>query len=530
MEWIADPAAWVGLATLIVLEIVLGIDNLVFIAILADKLPAHQRDRARVTGLLLALVMRLVLLTVMAQLIRLTRPLFGFWVFEFSGRDLILLAGGFFLLWKATTELHERLEGVQHAGPARKGYASFTLVLVQIVILDAVFSLDSIITAVGMVEHLPVMMIAVVVAMSVMIMASKPLTRFVSAHPTVVVLCLSFLLMIGFSLVAEGFGLKLPKGYLYAAIGFSIMIEFFNQLRMRNIIKHESGLPMRDRTAKAVLRLLGDRHGLQEAEGGSLTQETLVGGEGELPAFGDEERKMVSGVLTLGERSVLSIMTPRTDISWLDISDSPDILRRQIIDQPHGMYPVCGHAGLDHILGIGRAKDLLSDLVANGTINRQASLRPPLIVPESVSVVRVIEMLRQSRGHMAMVSDEYGTILGLVTPMDVLEAIAGEFPDVGETLSIQVVGPDHWLVDGMVALHTLESALGVDGLAPDDDDYSTLAGLLLDRLQQLPELGQVVECQGLRFEVIEVIERRISQVDVTRLEPQEQEEADSSIS
>lgn len=524
MEWLADPAVWAGLFTLIVLEIVLGIDNLVFIAILADKLPPHQRDKARVTGLLLALVMRLILLTIMAQLIKLTRPLFGFWIFQFSGRDLILLSGGLFLLWKATTELHERLEGVQHAGPSRKGYASFSLVLVQIVILDAVFSLDSIITAVGMVEHLSVMMIAVIVAMSVMLLASKPLTRFVSAHPTVVVLCLSFLLMIGFSLVAEGFGLKLPKGYLYAAIGFSIMIEFFNQLRMRNLLKYEARLPMRDRTAKAVLRLLGDRNGLQEAESGMAADQ--LGDDTELPAFGDEERKMVSGVLTLGERSVLSIMTPRTDINWLDISDSAESLRKQITDQPHGMYPVCGRSGLDHILGIGRAKDLLNDLMANGAIDRQASLRPPLIVPESVSVIRVTEMLRQSRGHMAMVSDEYGTILGLVTPMDVLEAIAGEFPDVGETLSIQIVGPDHWLVDGMVALHTLEGALGVYDLAPEDDDYSTLAGLMLDRLQQLPEVGQVVECNGLRFEVMEVVERRISSVDVTRLEPQDHEDID----
>ena len=526
MEWLADPSVWAGLVTLIVLEIVLGIDNLVFIAILADKLPPHQRDKARVTGLLLALVMRLILLTVMAQLIKLTKPLFSFWLFELSGRDLILLFGGIFLLWKATTELHERLEGVQHAGPARKGYASFTLVLVQIVILDAIFSLDSIITAVGMVEHLPVMMIAVTVAMTVMLLASKPLTRFVSAHPTVVVLCLSFLLMIGFSLVAEGFGLKLPKGYLYAAIGFSIMIEFFNQLRMRNMLKLEARLPMRDRTARAVLRLLGDRHGLQETETVS-SQDQIAGDAAELSAFGDEERKMVSGVLTLGERSVLSIMTPRTDINWLDVSDSAESLRQQIIEQPHGMYPVCGRSGLDHIIGVGRAKDLLNDLVDSNSINLQTSLRPPLIVPESVSVIRVTEMLRQSRGHMAMVSDEYGTILGLVTPMDVLEAIAGEFPDVGEILSIQIVGPDHWLVDGMVALHTLESALGVYDLAPEDDDYSTLAGLMLDRLQQLPEVGQVVECHGLRLEVVEVVERRIARVDVTRIEQQNPENAEN---
>lgn len=527
MEWLTDPAVWAGLLTLIVLEIVLGIDNLVFIAILADKLPPHQRDRARIIGLSLALVMRLALLSVMAQLIKLTTPLFSVWVFDFAGRDLILLIGGLFLLWKATTELHERLEGVEHVGPSRKGYASFSLVLVQIVILDAVFSLDSIITAVGMVDHLSVMMIAVIIAMAVMLIASKPLTRFVSNHPTVVVLCLSFLLMIGFSLVAEGLGFKLPKGYLYAAIGFSIIIEFFNQMRLRNQLRHEALMPMRDRTAKAILRMLGDRDGLQEAETVSPQEQAA----GDMPqAFGDEERKMISGVLRLGDRSVLSIMTPRTDVDWLDISESADKLRQQLIDQPHGMYPVCERAGLDHIIGIGRAKDLLADLVNQGGINRNGSLRPPLIVPESISVIRLTEMLRQSRGHMALVSDEYGTILGLVTPMDVLEAIAGEFPDVGETLSVQPVGPDHWRVDGMVDLHTLEHALGVRDLAHEDDDYSTLAGLMLDRLEQLPEVGQVVDCQGLRFEVLEVEDRRITAVDVKRVrQPEPGDDAPVSV-
>ncbi|MFT4192306.1 MAG: TerC family protein [Comamonas sp.] len=514
MEWLSDPAVWAGLLTLIVLEIVLGIDNLVFIAILADKLPPHQRDRARVVGLSLALVMRLGLLSIMAQLIRLTTPIAEFWIFSFSWRDIILLAGGLFLLWKATTELHERLEGVEHAGPARKGYARFGLVLVQIVILDAVFSLDSIITAVGMVEHLPVMMAAVVIAMLVMLLASKPLTAFVNAHPTVVVLCLSFLLMIGLSLVAEGLGFHLPKGYLYAAIGFSVMTEGFNQWRQRNLLRHQARLPMRDRTARAVLRLLGDREGLESSDGTS-TQDAV---DAALPvAFGPEERNMVSGVLTLAERSVLSIMTPRNDVDWLDITEDAAVLRQQLNDQPHGLFPVCERSGLDHVIGIGRAKDLLADLVNHGAIDRAASLRPALIVPETISVIRLTEVLRQSRGHMALVSDEYGTILGLVTPMDVLEAIAGEFPDVGESLSVQPIGPDHWIVDGLVDLHTLEMALGVHDLAPDDADYSTLTGLILDCSAQLPSVGQVVELKGLRFEVMAIEERRITSVDVRRL-------------
>ena len=190
MEWIADPTAWLGLLTLIVLELVLGIDNLVFIAILADKLPPEQRDRARVIGLTLALVMRLGLLASISWIVTLTAPLFEVFDKSFSGRDLIMLFGGLFLLFKATMELHERLEGHVAERTSNMGYAMFWPIVAQIVVLDAVFSLDAVVTAVGMVEHLSVMMIAVVFSIGLMIIASKPLTKFVNSHPTVIMLCL----------------------------------------------------------------------------------------------------------------------------------------------------------------------------------------------------------------------------------------------------------------------------------------------------------------------------------------------------
>src|SRR5574344_3023524 len=238
LSWVSDPSIWVGLLTLIILEIVLGIDNLVFIAILADKLPPEQRDRARVIGLSLALLMRLGLLSLFSWLVTLTTPLFSIGALDSSGRSLILLVGGLFLLFKATTELHERLEGIEHTTNGPRVWASFAVVVTQIVLLDAVVSLDSVITAVGMVDDLPVMVAAVIIAMGVMLLASKPLTQFVNAHPTVVVLCRSCLLMIGLSLLAEGLGFHMPKGYLYAAIGFSIMIEFFKQWAQSNLRRH----------------------------------------------------------------------------------------------------------------------------------------------------------------------------------------------------------------------------------------------------------------------------------------------------
>jgi predicted tellurium resistance membrane protein TerC len=231
MEWFADPSAWLGLATLVLLEIVLGIDNLIFVSILAEKLPAKQRQKARMIGLSLALGMRLVFLASIFWIVHLTEPLLTVSGFTLSGRDLIFLGGGLFLLYKATKEMHERVENSAHMGgdSVKKG-AKFWSVVLQIIILDLVFSIDSVVTAVGMVNHLDQMIIAVIIAMMVMMFASKPLAEFINKRPTVVVLCLGFLMMIGFSLIADGLGFHVPKSYLYVAIGFSIFVEGINQV------------------------------------------------------------------------------------------------------------------------------------------------------------------------------------------------------------------------------------------------------------------------------------------------------------
>ena len=511
LERLTDPAVWVGLATLVVLEIVLGIDNLIFIAILAEKLPPHQRDRARVIGLSLALLMRLALLSVISWLVTLTTPLFHVLGHPFSGRDLILFFGGLFLLFKATSELHERLEGVQHQATATVAYAGFSLVVAQIVVLDAVFSLDAVITAVGMVDELPVMMAAVVISIGVMLLASKPLTRFVNAHPTVVVLCLSFLLMIGLSLVAEGLGFHLPKGYLYAAIGFSILIECFNQLARRNADQHEARRPLRQRTAERVLSLLGQRTPAQAAA--APDDATAAVPEPE-PAFAAEERHMVGGVLRLAERKVRSIMTLRANISWVDVEDDGETNRRKLMAAPHGIYPVCRGA-LDQVLGVARAKDLLGAIADKGWLEPNGWLRQPVFVPETMPVLDAIGVLRGARGQLVLVHDAHGLLTGIVTPIDVLEAIAGEFPDEDETLEIQPLEGGRWQVAGTADLHQLESLLGIDGLVRATEAY-TLAGFLLQAFGRLPAPGDVHQHAGYAFRVEAVDAQRIQSALIVR--------------
>lgn len=243
MEWISDPTIWTALLTLTALEIVLGVDNIVFISILANKLPAEQQDRARLVGLAAAMIMRIGLLFAIGWIVGLTDPWFELFGREFSGRDLIMLLGGLFLLYKATVELHEKLEG--HEATKKAGAAAtFTSVIIQIMIMDIVFSLDSVITAVGMADDIAVMIAAVVIAVGVMMVAAKPLSEFVQAHPTVKVLALSFLLLIGMSLVAEGFHHHIPKGYIYTAMAFSVGVEIIN-LRVR--AKAEAPVSLHDR-------------------------------------------------------------------------------------------------------------------------------------------------------------------------------------------------------------------------------------------------------------------------------------------
>ena len=231
MEFLLDPSIWVGLFTLIILEIVLGIDNLVFIAILVKKLPPAQRDKARLIGLSLALIMRLALLSVMSWLVTLTTPILHIWDHPFSGRDLILMGGGLFLLWKSTMEIHAALEGSDEHGVARV-HANFAAIVTQIALIDIVFSLDSVITAVGLVNQIPVMIAAIVVAVVVMMFTAGAISAFIERHPTIKMLALSFLVVIGVLLIAESFGLHVPKGYVYFAMAFSAGVEMLN-IRLR---------------------------------------------------------------------------------------------------------------------------------------------------------------------------------------------------------------------------------------------------------------------------------------------------------
>lgn len=512
-EWIYDPAAWAGLTTLVVLEIVLGIDNLIFIAILSDKLPPHQRQRARVLGLTLALIMRMCLLAGISHLANLKEALFTIMGHGFSARDIIMILGGAFLLFKGTMELHEKLEGHHSGRDGPVNYAKFWQVIVQIVILDAVFSLDAVITAVGMTHHLPVMMLAVCIAMFLMIVASNKLMNFVSAHPTVVILCLGFLLMIGFSLIVDGLGFHIPKGYLYAAIAFSIVIETFNQVALKNRRKAFGTIDPRTRMSQAVLSLLG---GTSENPNIQSEVANLKPDEAEA-AFDPQERLMMQRVMRLSEQTVPSIMTPRKDLFWIDLADDADEIKKDILDCPYSSLVVAGNGEIEEPAGIVQKKDLANFLLNNGDpAQLNEIIVHPIVLPETVTVMQALDAFRKDRMHVAFIVDEYGTLEGLVTLTDVVEAIAGDLPEdhEGHEFRFEKKPDGSIIVSGSLTIQELAEILEEQSLP--EGDYNTVAGIALHVLRRMPQKGDSFDFAGWKVTVTALDGRRVSRLSFHR--------------
>lgn len=548
MAWVSDPTAWLGMLTLVVIEIVLGIDNLVFIAILTAKLPEKQRDRARYIGLGGALVIRLILLTFISFIVNMTKPLFSIGSFGVTGRDIVMMIGGLFLLYKATHELHSKLEGFDEELSVSKAAGSaMYLVILQIMVLDAVFSLDSIITAIGMVDHIFIMMFAVVIAMGIMTLASRFITEFVNHHPTLVILCLGFLLMIGFSLIVEALGFHVPKGYMYAAIGFSLLIEIFNQIARNNTLKlgeGRAGMQSREIAANLVLRLLGSNQNQVQT-----LKEAIVSRTGS-QVFNNTEKEMVSRVLQLSSLPVKAVMTSRTDVNNVDISESMDeilsalktnhssrlvvykdgqrdvplgyIRRDEILATTLGLGDVLPPSAKSEGSGEGTGEVTAGEAAAAGTAAKltveqqlEKKVREPLYLPETVSVIKALEEFRKSKKNFAFVFDEFGNFEGIVTLHDIMEEIAGELPDQTEVPELVRMSPGVFKIEGGAVLKDVSRLTGFN--VPVSETYHTIAGFILDYLQRMPEAGEVISMTKWKLEILKVKENTIESVLLTNI-------------
>ena len=508
--WMADPTAWAGLATLIVLELILGIDNLIFIAILAQKLPPHQRDKARLIGLSLALIMRVLLLFSISWLAGLTEPVFTYGEKVFSWRDIILIVGGMFLLWKATMEIHGRLEGKANRSPTGAYKAKFWMVVTQIIILDAVFSLDAVITAVGMVDHLQVMVIAVTLAIIIMMLVSKPLTAFVQKHPTIVMLCLGFLLMVGFSLVAEGFGTHVPKGYLYAAIGFSLLVEIFNQTAMVKLKKRvKKNDNVKQRTADAILKLLGAQSGDTPPE---EMQEAGVVLQQAAKDMSNVEKQMLRGVLNMSERPAHTIMTPRQNVEFIDINNPTEDVFAFIQDSRRSHLLVVD-GEIDKVLGILFREDYLLSCISTDKKDIDYNLlHEPVFAAHKSTVMSLLETFRKKPIELIVIIDEHGSVEGVVTHLDLLEAIAGEFPQDDNLTTFDIIEEQDGslIVDGMASIYDICNRLGINETP--DGKFATVAGLVLHELGRFPTAGDEMMWKGWRVRVQSMDGRRIDKI------------------
>ena len=514
LAWVTDPAAWAGLGTLVLLEVVLGVDNLVFISILVNKLPQEKKRQAFMTGLGLALLMRMVLLAFMARLVALTDPLFTLGGHGYSARDLILMAGGVFLLLKGTMELHDRLEG--HAGrfDTSGPQAGYWQVIFQIIILDAVFSLDSIITSEGMVDHVFFMMLAVVAAMVIMVLAAAPLLEFVERHPTVIVLCLGFLLMIGLSLLADGLGYHIPKGYMYAAIGFSVLVETCNQWALRSRRRRYSMRDMRESTARVILNLLG---GGVPGGGEAQLEAAALAGDAGGQLFAPMERDMVARVIRLGGRTARFIMIPRQRVDWLDSNADRATVTRFAAASRLAWLPV-QRRDTDEVLGVVHPGEILQQ-EQQGIGNREWDLktyvRPAPTIFEHTPLTTLLEDFRTNPAPLAFVRDEYGSVVGIITPAELLSVLAGQMGDMPAGPEVCRRPDGSWVLPGRLAVDLFASWLGVS--LPRRLFSATLGGLIMERLGRIPEKGARLRYQGWDLEITRMDRRRIDEVRAVKL-------------
>ena len=355
--WVADPSAWVGLGVLILLELALGIDNLLFISLLAGRLPRNSRKKAFRMGMGLALIQRFALLSMMAWLMGLREPLFTMLGRGFAVRDIILVAGGVFLLFKGSQELHDKLEDAGDHGENSGGGAGFWIVVIQIAALDAFFSFDSVLTAVGMANDVTMMMTAVAVAMAIMLRAASFLSAFVERYPSIVVMCLGFMMMVGGSLIMDGMGLPVPRGYLYAAVLFSLFVEAFRQLMVRRRRSRRVTRDSRGALADAVSRLLS----LGELSSGEaqLEMAALAADAGKAGVCAKKERELLARILRLGGLSVRTIMIPWRNVDKIHASASWEEMKVAAGHSLQACIPVFDEAS-DDVLGAVFPQDMIA--------------------------------------------------------------------------------------------------------------------------------------------------------------------------
>ncbi|WP_343187602.1 transporter associated domain-containing protein [Buchnera aphidicola (Periphyllus koelreuteriae)] len=512
MGFTLNPSAWTGLLALIIIEIVLGMDNIIFLTILVKKLHPKQRKKAKNIGLILSLFIRISFLSLISWSTSLTNPFYSNQYITLSVREVIFLTGGIFLSFVSLLELNDKLCNRHVKENKKKNYSNFWLTICQIVIMDSIFSLDSIITAIGIANNIIVMTLAIIISMCFMLYVLKSIKKFIHKYKAIVVLCLGFLLMIGMSLILEVLGFYIPKTYLYTAIGFSIFIEVFNQLSKYNFLLYQYTRPIRTRVLEKFLQIIKiekqkTKHIKNEKKNKKYFSK-------EYSNFKKEEKYMIYSLLNLAIRSIKSMMTPRIEISWININKPINEIKKKLLDTPHSLFPIC-KGELDKIIGVVRAKELLFIIENNKNILNFVSKNKPIIILETLNPINLLKILKKSKGNIIIVINKFNIVQGLITPLDFLKAIAGDFPDADETPDI-IKEKNSWLVKGSTDLHSLKQFLNIKNFFKVQTTHASIAGLLIETKGEIPSKGDIIKISSLNFKIIKVTNYTINLIRITK--------------
>ncbi|CAL4321663.1 UPF0053 inner membrane protein YoaE [Buchnera aphidicola (Chaitophorus sp. 3695)] len=515
MGILLDPSTWTGLLALVLLEIILGIDNLIFLTIITKKLNPNQRNKARNIGLVLSLVIRIIFLYFISWSTSLTHPLYSNKYIILSIREFILLLGGIFLSIISLIELYDKIYHKRIQIQKNKKYSYFWLIILQIIILDTIFSLDSIITAIGIINNFFIISTSMIISMCCMLIIANSLKKFVQKYKKIFILCLGFLLIIGVNLVLESLGLYLSKTYLYTAVGFCVLIELFNEISKYHFLLYQYNRPFRRRILEKFLKILKREENKDIKVIEKFNKDnTKKYSKKEYIDFNKEEKYMIYSLLHLSIRSVKSIMTPRTEISWININQSFNIIKKKLLSTPHNIFPVC-EGNIDKVIGVVRAKELISKIDNKNNILKFVSKHKPIIVSEKINLIQLLKILKQSKGNIILVRNKFNMLQGLITPLDFLKAIAGDFPDSDETPNI-IKKNKSWLVKGHTDLYSLQQSLNTHQFIKKNTMNVSISGFIIEKYGAIPISGKVIKMSSFTFKILKATNYKIDLIKIQK--------------
>ncbi|VFP81125.1 UPF0053 inner membrane protein YoaE [Buchnera aphidicola (Cinara kochiana kochiana)] len=521
MYFFLDPSAWAGLFTLIFLEIILSVDNIIFIAILSKKLPYNQRNQARYTGLILALFMRFGLLIIASRLINLTKPIIVSKFFVFSIKEILLLIGGIFLFFKSIFELINNIKNIDSKSKTNKTTQNFWYIVFQIVILDAIFSIDSIMIAVGMINNLLIMISAVTISTILMIFLSQLFIKFINSQKNIIILCLSLLLMISLHLITESLGLYIPKEYLYTAIIFSLFVELMNQIRIRNITIQQSKKPFRKKISHAIFKIIKETIPNNQNKEKNLIPSKYIKNNSKLylkntsysKEMQNKEINIITNALKLSNYSINDIMIPKKDIVWIDITKDYENIKNTVANTSYSTLPICQNK-LNEIIGVVPTKKLIKIINNNEDIHNFAIQYPPIIILDILNIINVLHLLRYSQHNMIIISNESGIIQGIIKPVDVFKKIVGKFLDSSYKPEV-IINKDNWIVQGTTHLNNLRKILNIDFISS-NNSCNSIADFLINKHKKIPVTGTILYYKYYYFHILKSSSYQILLIKITK--------------